>query len=301
MLFNALALFILSGLVCAVHSSTVVLVAAKEINYPAIEAIFKGISSRDEQSTLLAADNVNEIIERHTTLGDSIIVLGQSLIEQITPDDIAPRIIGGAFYGSGKNPAGIPTLSLEPSLETVVSEIRKTGLALTSLRSVVSESNNIFHNDLYKRDAAKFGVELSPTVVSGERDIARAWFALLQDIDPASEAILIADEKYMDSSGAYKHVIETAWKRDILVVTTLPQYSRRGVSIGFIPDLPLYGQNLYDLLTSPEYGKSDAGTRELWTNTSMLNRVFNRRTLEHIGLSLPGDLDRLDRIDLVIK
>jgi len=296
-----LAVFLLSGFTHGVHSSTIVLVAPADIDSPAIKAIFQGIATRDEQSTLLAVDNVNETISEHIPLGYSVIVLGQSLIEQIATPTPASRIIGGAFYGVANNPAGILTLSLEPSLETVVSDIRKTEFELVRLRTVVATPTTIFTNEAYTQNAVGLDVVLSPTVVAGEQNFARAWFTLLQDIDSSEEAIVIINDKYLESSGAYRHILEAAWKKDILVVSTLPHYSRRGVSIGYIPDLTLYGQRLYDRLTDSNADPLTTRPQTLWADSSLLNRVFNQRTLAHIGFSLPSDLDRLNGIDLVIE
>ena len=296
-----MAVFLLSGFTHGVHSSTIVLVAPADIDSPAINAIFQGIASRDNQSTLLAVEDVNKIISERISLGDSIIILGQSLIEQITSAETTSRIIGGAFYGTVDNPASIPTLSLEPSLETVVSEIRKTGFELARLRTVAATPVTIFTDEAYTQDAAELDVVLSPTIVAGEQNFARAWFALLQDIDPSEEAIVITDDKFLESSGAYRHILETAWKNDILVVTTLPHYSRRGVSIGYIPDLSLYGKSLYDRLIESDADQFTTRSQAQWADATLLNRVFNQRTLVHIGFRLPSDLDRLNGIDLVIE
>lgn len=300
-LYLVLTVFLLSGFTHGVHSSTIVLVAPTDIDSPAIKAIFQGIATRDKQSTLLAVESVNKTISERVPLGDSIIVLGRSLIEQIASAEMTSRIIGGAFYGAANNPAGIPTLSLEPSLETVVSEIRKTGFELARLRTVVATPATIFTDEAYTQDAAELDVVLSPTIVAGEQNFARAWFALLQDIDSSDEAIVITDDKYLESSGAYRHIMEAAWKKNILVVSTLPHYSRRGVSIGYIPDLSLYGQRLYDRLTDSSADQLTTGSHALWADATLLNRVFNLRTLVHISFRLPSDLDRLNGIDLVIE
>ena len=300
-LYLVLAVFLLSGFTHEANSSTIVLVAPADIDSPAIKAIFQGIASRDKQSTLLAVDDVNETISERISLGESIIVLGQSLIEQIASVETKSRIIGGAFYGIVNNPAGIPTFSLEPSLNTVVSEIRKTGFELAHLRTVVATPVNIFTDEAYTQNAAELDVVLSPTIVAGEQNFARAWFAILQDIDPSEEAIVITDDKYLESSGAYRHILETAWKKDILVVSTLPHYSRRGVSIGYIPDLSLYGQSLYDRLIDFSADQLTTRSQVQWADATLLNRVFNQRTLVHIGFRLPSDLDRLNGIDLVIE
>lgn len=292
---------VLYGFTPEVHPRTIVLVAPADIDSPAIKAIFQGIVSRDKQSTLLATDNVNEALSERVSMEDSIIVLGQSLIEKITSAEKTAHIIGGAFYGVASNPAGIPILSLEPSLGTVVSEIRKTGFELARLRTVVATSDTIFTNEHFAQHADELNVVLSPTVVTGEQNFARAWFALLQEIDTSAEAIVITDDKYLESSGAYRNIIETAWKKDILVVSTLPNYSRRGVSIGYIPDLSLYGQRLYDRVADSHSDQSATGSLTLWADATLLNRVFNQRTLEHIGYRLPDDLDQLNGIDLVIE
>jgi hypothetical protein len=279
----------------------VVLVSPSDISSPAIRTIFQGIASRDEQSELLATDNINETLSERIPRGDSIIVLGQLLIDEVAAVDRAARIIGGAFYGVASNPADIPTLSLEPSLDTIVSDIRKTGFTLTRLRTVVATNNTIFTNAPYTKASDDLNVVLSPVVAKNEQEFARNWFSLLQEIDSSNEAIVIIDEKYLDSSGAYRNIIETAWRKDILVVSTLPNYSRRGVSIGYVPDLFLYGARLYDQLTDPDSTQSATDAHTLWTDATLLNRVFNQRTLMHIGYRLPNDLDRLNGIDLVIE
>ena len=59
--------------------------------------------------------------------------------------------------------------------------------------------------------------------------------------------------------------------------------------------------SLYDRLTDFDTDPLTKRSQMLWADSSLLNRVFNQRTLVHIGFSLPSDLDRLNGIDLVIE
>ena len=146
-------------------------------------------------------------------------------------------------------------------------------------------------------DAAELGLELVVLNAQGLRSIARAWFDVLQDINPISDAIWIADATLLEDSGSYKYIVETAWKRELMVVSHLPRYARRGIAIGFIPDLRLYGEKLLFLANDPTAITSRRG----WLSTDVVQRVLNQRTLEHIGMHLPTDIDQLGKDDLVLK
>jgi len=283
------------------NSSTVVLVSPSDFESSSVNAIFQGITSRDRKAVLVSVDNINEEIASRNSSDDSIIILGKSLIESLSPLGTSSRIVGGAFYGTPKNSANISLFSLEPSFDTLVSEIRKTGFPLKRLRTVVATNRSVNTSKQFTRSAENYGVELTPEVVTGEQDYARAWFELLRDIDSDQDAVLVNDVKYLESSGVYRQIIEAAWKNNILVVSALPVYSRRGVSIGFIPDLVSYGQRLYDHLTLQNYEQLTEGDRIIWADTTLLFRVLNQRSLSHIGLKLPTDLDLQNGIDLVIK
>jgi len=63
----------------------------------------------------------------------------------------------------------------------------------------------------------------------------------------------------------------------------------------------LYGKSLYDRLTDSDADQLTTRSQTLWADSKLLNRVFNQRTLMHIGFRLPSDLDRLNGIDLVIE
>ena len=124
---------------------------------------------------------------------------------------------------------------------------------------------------------------------------------MLRDLNPAEDALLISDAAFLESSGSYRKILETAWKNDVLVVSALPRFSTRGVSLGFVPDLLAYGEQLYSLINDAPESSFFSNESSRNVNVDVLVRVFNQRTLEHIGYTLPDDLDELNRDDVVIR
>ena len=283
-------------------AETVVLVAQEEKSSQAVKAIIQGIKSSISPVTIAAIEGIADIDETVLRSKYPVIIIGSKLIGQthLLPPHV--RAIGGGFYKLEDNSTKIPAISLYPSIETVSSEVKKTGFKLSRLITVTPSPVLGRKLEAYKAGLHSTNVELEVTTISGERATARAWFETLRDINPATDALIITDDKFLESSGAYKEIIEAAWKRDILVVSVLPNYARRGVALGFIPDLFAYGALLAETAHSSQLMTGlNAREQPADVGTDIHIRVFNQRTIEHIGYALPSDIDNLTRDDLVIR
>ena len=229
---------------------------------------------------------------------DAVIVLGRELLDR---DDIVagdvPVLLGG-FTGAPGNTQDLPYISLNVDPAYVVEQIAKTGPPITQIRSVLPPG---------AIPAAEFSALVSLEKVAtkaiafanGERATARAWFDVLEGADGAGDVLWILNDRHLDQSGTYRYLTETAWRRDLLVISTIPSYARRGVAVGFIPDLAAYGallaRSVERMIDDPGY------LPDPLLGPETVQRVFNRRTLEHVGRRLPADLDRTGRVDIVIE
>lgn len=223
--------------------------------------------------------------------------MGKDLLSQPSLTEIDLPVIGGAFTGNLNSELPITTVALEIEPSVLFREIEKTGFPLKAVWTVTSPEHNVDLIEAARAEAEDQGLTLNVLRAQGRRSIARAWFDVLQDIDPASEAIWISDSTLLEESGSYKYIVETAWKNDVMVASHLPRYARRGIAIGFVPDLALYGKKLASLATDP----TSITSKRAWISTDVAQRVLNQRTLEHIGMRLPADIDQLGKDDLVLK
>lgn len=294
-------LFVFALLCTTIASAaTLVFITSEEQDSKAIQSIVRGIEGSALNTRILAVNDLNASISNVDLSNDRLIVLGARLVAQSVqlPKDLLA--IGGGFYEPLGRDITIPVLPLDPAIGTIATEIIKTGFTLSRLVTVTTDVRLKTFLDSSVDELNSAGVELDVRLSDTERGIARAWFEVLRDIDPKTDALLISDATFLDSSGTYKILLETAWRHNILVVSTLPQYARRGVSIGFIPDLVDYGALLVDTVERLETS-SEVLSKSVGLSTRVLIRVINQRTLEYIGYTLPTDIDQLNHEDLLIE
>jgi hypothetical protein len=294
-----------------VAASTLVLVSREDADSAAIASIIEGIKGRNDDLEVQFTDNPGRTILKEDNETSSII-LGRSLLESaviIQPQaksmiegsetiQANARLVGGGYYGNLLPAPSFSTYALDPSISTTIDEIRKTGFPLKRLLTVVTNQESKEQVERITRTLDQNNVQVIVSESSGARSTARAWFELIASLDPASDVLWIVDDRHLEDSGSYKHIIESAWKKKILVVSALPNYANRGVSIGFVPDLRNYGQFLFDEVNNIGVNEKSSAR---YATTRFLRRVYNQRTLEHIGYGLPGDIDRLELDDIIIR
>lgn len=277
------------------HAELHVLVPKEEEQNRAFSKIIDGIKSQSPSAEVTAIDDVQDAYEIVKHLQKPKIILGRRLLGVPYALPEHGNVVGGGFYERINTTSQIPTISLYPSIETIVDEVVKTRENISRIVTVTSKLSIITMLHAYSGSLAEGDVVLDVIESKSERETARRWFEILSDLDPENTAILISDEQYLESSGAYKAIVQTSWKRKILVVSALPKYARRGVSLSFIPELNAYGRHLAEIAEGKPFDENNYATPEF------LKRVINRRTLEHNGSVVPGDLDELKHGDLIIQ
>lgn len=279
-------------------AATLVLVARSDQNSPATVAIIDGIRGSDIPSDVRSVDP--SMLERTmATIDDqydAIIVLGRALIAERTMPTADIPVLHGAYHGPLTSQPGMKGISLNVDPLYALAQAEKTGRPIERIWTVASPalSTSLEITRLLASDNAKTDL----AVVGGEQETARAWFDALQAIETPSDALYIVDDTDLDSSGTYRFLIEQAWKKDVLVISSVPSLASRGVSIGFIPDLGAYGRLLLRSVRQMSVDRDYTPDPLLDGNT--MQRVFNERTLSHIGRRLPSDLDDFARGDIII-
>ena len=294
-----LLLWSLGAWTSAAGAAVLVLVDEGEGRSVAFASILDGIrdASADAEIRLIGPDGLPPALAA-ADARDGVIVLGRALLERpLETDPDAPVLLGG-FSGTVDALPTRPRVSLNIDPAYALAQIEKTGPAITRL-STVLPPRALTRPDIV-RLAALPGVPTKRlSVASGERAVARAWFDTIATVEGPEEALWVVDDDELDGSGTYRYLVERAWREDRLVVSIVPRYASRGVAIGFIPDLPAYGRLL---VRSVRRLAEDPGhVPEPLLGAGTVRRVFNRRTLEHIGRRLPDDLDREGRDDVVIE
>lgn len=290
-------ILIVSTVQNSVLADTLILHSNKSSGSKSIAKIVDSIRIYAPESDVFKTDtldiNLSSIEEKY----DSIIVLGDDLAKQsFTKPLLIPHVFGG-FTGKADLSSSENSLTLEIRPSVLYDEIRKVGIPLKAVWTVVTPDHNPELLAAASLDAESQGIDLKVITAGGKQSAARAWFDLLNTLDPETDVVWILDPTYLDESGAYKYLLETSWKRSIPIVSHFPRYARRAVAIGFLPDLKLYSKRLVSLLSELDDG---SGYRRYLT-TDELQRVLNKRTLEHLGLRLPDDLDALSMEDIVIR
>ncbi|MDC0434456.1 hypothetical protein OAM69_02325 [bacterium] len=227
----------------------------------------------------------------------AIILLGRRVIESeyVVTDDT--NLLLGGYTGDLNVDHDIPRISLNIDPAFAIASANGTGDAIVNVRGLHNSlsNNNVEIDALENLNNADVILEKA----DGERETARGWFDILNKADAVNDAIWILDEKYLDNTGTYRYLIETAWRRKMLVISTIPSLSNRGVSVGFIPVLSSYGDLLVATAKKLIYDDSYIPPQLLGGDT--VTRVFNSRTLQRIGRYLPDNLDRGAHTDIVIE
>ncbi len=278
-------------------ADTLILLSEQDSKSNAVSKIAQEIQFYANDTDILYTDSLSLDIPELERKYDSLILLGDDLAVQSFPTALTIPYVVGAFAGNVDVAPFSNSLTLEVRPRVLYQEIIKVGLPLKAVWTVITPNHNPELLQSAKLDAAELGIELKTKTSSGKQTTARAWFDVLASIDHETEAIWISDSSYLEESGAYKYLLETSWKRSVTIVSHFPKYARRAVAIGFLPDLKLYARRLVDLLSELE---SETGTRS-YISTDVAQRVFNKRTLEHLGLRLPRDLDTHAKDDIVIR
>lgn len=280
-----------------VDADTLILLSEESSKSNSISKIAQEIQFYESQADILYTNSLELDLPALEREYESLIVLGDDLAVQSFPTPPNIPYVVGAFAGNVDLDPSSNSLSLELRPRVLYEEIIKAGLPLKVVWTVITPNHNPELLQSAMLDAAEMGIELKTIVSNGKQTTARAWFDVLASIDNKTEAIWISDSSYLEESGAYKYLLETAWKRSVMIVSHFPRYARRAVAIGFLPDLKLYARRLVDLLSEVEL---ETGARSYIT-TDVAQRVLNKRTLEHLGLRLPRDLDTLAKDDIVIR
>ncbi|MGJ8530084.1 hypothetical protein [Maritalea sp.] len=282
-------------------ADTFIITTPEYADSAAIAAIEAGIMEEDPGAKLILSSEIPAHLAEADAGSNSVIILGEEMIGKISEMSRSLQAVAGGFYGAIDARPQVPTLSLDPAISVIVREIQKTGFSLKRLATVTT--SRAATDQIRSRFAdAKFeNIGLDVIEAVDERSTARAWFDLLKKLNPVSDAVLIMDDGFLESSGSFRHLIESSWARNILVVSVIPKYARRGVSIGFVPDLRSYGRQLYAMAEVAQKTVPLSGNDMQFVDLRVLKRVFNERTINHINIRMPGDLDRLKHTDLVLR
>lgn len=293
----SLVILIYCGVSNRANADTLILLSTNNASSNSISKIVEQIQAYDPQTDILYTDSLDIDIPSIELQYQSLIILGDDLAVQSFPSPLSMPYVVGGFTGNIDLDPAVNSLSLEVRPSVLYEEMQKVGFPLKRIWTVITPNHNPDLIEAAVLDAAALGVELQTIASSDKQTTARSWFDLLEAIDPATEAVWISDSSYLEDTGSYKYLLETSWKRSITIVSHFPRYARGAVAIGFLPDLTLYARRLVSLLS--ELG-SESGVRSYIT-TNVAQRVLNKRTLEHLGLRLPDDLDTLAKDDIVIR
>lgn len=216
---------------------------------------------------------------------DVVIVLGQTLytLHKGASDLQKPVLFGAYHHKNGIGPGVGISLDMDPVM--VIKEAGKTGLITQALGLNIDE--------FIERVLGKSG-QLDITVRSwsgqSEVDVARGWFNTMAAAEGDADMVWIADSTRIVATGSLRYIVERAWEKGIFVVSSVPAYANRGVSMGFVPDFEKYTALL--ISNALLLAQDPAHVPYPLIDSDAVIRIFNQRSLRQVGRSLPDDLDR---------
>lgn len=292
--------FLLGTLIISnVSAKTLVVLTETDSEAAVFRSILSGITdaSSEIDIRIVEPSGLAQLISSSPKQYQSVIVLGRELAETPFDEPSEVPVLLGGYSGALNVAESARRMSLNIDPTYLVQQIKKTKGTVVKLRTTLSPQISTTPEAAKLTESEKIEVEIS--IAQSERDAAKRWFNVVTKAIPKNDVILIMDDQYLDSSGTYRFLIETAWKRRVLVASSIPNYARRGVSIGFIPVLPAYGGSLVE--AAKRMAQDDTFIPNRLLGGDVLQRVFNKRTLENAGGRLPADLDRGAFTDIVIK
>jgi putative ABC transport system substrate-binding protein len=137
--------------------------------------------------------------------------------------------------------------------------------------------------------AAAFGIEVIAEEVKDLKDAVKTYQDLLQNIDPASNAVWLPfDAITANEQVILPQVLELAWERNIVLFSSKPEHAKRGALFSTFPDHFELGRELVILVQQLQQGTAAATVVPL----QQVQLAVNLRTAAHLGMEYKQEVLR---------
>jgi len=215
------------------------------------------------------------------------ITLGQTAFDALTEKPPTGQWIAGVLTDPPVATSlsnDVEIIDILPAAETVLKRIAQLNPSLEMIHVVVNSDNDDARWKRYQTLALeKYRLVINVHEARDSVATAKAWFQIIESFDSTTEAVWLTSDQHLESTGSLEYILKSSWKKNFVVVSSIPRHAFKGVSLAFVPDWFKYGR-LIALRVLP---KTDGLSDEQPDPESVHRLVINMRMLSHIGLGLP--------------
>ena len=257
------------------YSSDIILLnSGATLDSKLTKIVERGIKTEIRAKTVkFSADELNQAINSIEDGGRAIIIGSDPYINT----KLDGKRVVCAIYGKESD---CPGVKLEIDPVHAYKALKQINQNIKKVQTVVTENTDPRYIERLQKSAQENDISLEVIIANGADQLAQEWKKILTEVDVSDTAILIADTNYMKLIGGIRHILNSAWKKKSMVITTIPSYTSRGISIGAAIDLKDYGSEV------SRYLKSEQTTP---VYTTSYTPAINLRQLTRAGYSIKQD------------
>ncbi|XVJ69833.1 MAG: hypothetical protein HEQ39_09390 [Rhizobacter sp.] len=223
-----------------------------------------------------------------------VIALGrQGLNMAVQLDERLPLVLGGLLGVPETSPRVFAVHSLAPYPGVIFSNWRQLMPTAQRVNVVFDPRQNAWLIKLARDAARQLGLELNAQEALDLTTSLREHEQVLAGMDPKRDALWLAqDPTTVEDNAVLPLVLNEAWKRQLVLLSSSLAHVKRGVLMAPFPDNRRMGRALAEsALRQMAGGKAFDGVLAL----RELRSAVNSRTASHLGLDIS-----LGRFDLVL-
>ncbi|ALZ75666.1 ABC transporter substrate binding protein [Rheinheimera sp. F8] len=292
------AAYTISILIPAMMATAKLLAADLTVVYPQVKApyneifeqIIRGIEHQQQDGLQLypldgksPLENTAKELSRDPS--NLVIALGKSGYQVAQKIQQTNNVVVSALP---LQPAGLAGISLLTDPKVLFTSLKMLAPAIKKVHVVYSDPSR-WMIQIAVAQASDFGIEVIAEEVKDLKDAVKTYQDLLQNIDPASNAVWLPfDAITANEQVILPQVIELAWERNIVLFSSKPEHAKRGALFSTFPDHFELGRELVILVQQLQQGKAAATVVPL----QQVQLAVNLRTAAHLGMEYKQEVLR---------
>ena len=292
------AAYTISILISAMMATAKLLAADLTVVYPQVKApyneifeqIIRGIEHQQQDGLQLypldgksPLENTAKELSRDPA--NLVIALGKSGYQVAQQIQHTNNVVVSALP---LQPAGLAGISLLTDPKVLFTSLKMLAPAIKKVHVVYSDPSR-WMIQIAVAQASDFGIEVIAEEVKDLKDAVKTYQDLLQNIDPASNAVWLPfDAITANEQVILPQVLELAWERNIVLFSSKPEHAKRGALFSTFPDHFELGRELVILVQQLQQGKVATTVVPL----QQVQLAVNLRTAAHLGMEYKQEVLR---------
>ncbi len=216
-----------------------------------------------------------------------VIALGSTAVEAAGSLSARLPMVAGAIVSPTGQPP-LPGISLETDPGALFKQLLSLRPGIRTVHWLYRPARSGWLLERAQAEARRYKLELDAIATDDARSAAQRYQEILNRADSATEAVWLSqDPALVGEDSTLPDILNRAWANNIVVFSGSVQHVAHGVLFALFPDNEAMGSDLAKLALALANG---APAR--FEPNRGLRRAINRRTAEHLNISLEsGDYD----------